>query len=508
MRLSKIKSTADGASDAQKIMTKHSIWRLGALAGAIALLSNLCAQPAYALGLGRISVQSALGEALRAEIDVPEISAEEAASLRVNVAAPAAFKTAGLEYTPAVAGVQINLQKRADGRSFLSLTSTRPVTDPFVDLILEANWASGRLVRDYTMLFDPPSLRQAASSAPVAPTAPVLSRANPAPPPATTLRQQAAPAAQATARPTAPAPAPKEAPVAAIPKQTASGQQVTVKAGDTAGKIATQNKPAGISLDQMLVALLKSNPDAFVGGNINRLKSGAVLDVPTADDAGAVSPAGASRTIIAQSKDFNDFRQKLASGVPSAQVESAGRQSGGKVQAKVEDRSATAAVPDKLTLSKGALQGKAGAEDKIAKDKQAKDASTRVAELSKNIGDLDKMAGKVSAAPAPAPAASAAVTKIPALAVPAAAALPASSALAAALPAAATKTTVTAAAPSPVASAASTTAVASTSITASATATVTAAPMVVASAPVVSAPGAVKKPVVIRSEERRVGKEC
>ena len=503
MRLSKIKSTADGASDAQKIMTKHSIWRLGALAGAIALLSNLCAQPAYALGLGRISVQSALGEALRAEIDVPEISAEEAASLRVTVAAPAAFKTAGLEYTPAVAGVQINLQKRADGRSFLSLTSTRPVTDPFVDLILEANWASGRLVRDYTMLFDPPSLRQAASSAPVAPTAPVLSRANPAPPPATTLRPQAAPAAQATARPTAPAPAPKEAPVAAIPKQTASGQQVTVKAGDTAGKIATQNKPAGISLDQMLVALLKSNPDAFVGGNINRLKSGAVLDVPTADDAGAVSPAGASRTIIAQSKDFNDFRQKLASGVPSAQVESAGRQSGGKVQAKVEDRSATAAVPDKLTLSKGALQGKAGAEDRIAKDKQAKDASTRVAELSKNIGDLDKMAGKVSAAPAPAPAApaapavSAAVTKIPALAVPAAAALPASSALAAALPAAATKTTVTAAAPSPVASAASTTAVASTSITASATATVTAAPMVVASAPVASAPGAVKKPVVI-----------
>ena len=338
MRSSKIKSTADGALDARKIMTNHSTWRLGALAAAIALLSNLCAQPAYALGLGRITVQSALGEALRAEIDVPEISAEEAASLRVSVAPPVAFKTAGLEYTPAVAGVQISLQKRADGRSFLSLTSTRPVADPFVDLILEANWASGRLVRDYTMLFDPPSLRQAASPAPVAPTAPALSRSNPAP--------AAAPAAVMSQRPTAAqpapravaAPAPKAAPVAAAPKPAASGQQVTVKAGDTAGKIAAQNKPASISLDQMLVALLKSNPDAFIGGNINRLKSGAVLDVPSAQEAGAMSPGDASRTIVAQSRDFNQFRQKLASSVPGAQVESASRQSGGKVQAKVEDR--------------------------------------------------------------------------------------------------------------------------------------------------------------------------
>ena len=308
-------------------MTQRLTWRVGALAGAVALLCTLAGNPAHALGLGRITVQSALGEALRAEIDVPEISAEEAASLRVGVASADAFKAAGLEYTAAVVGVQVSLQKRPDGRSFLRLSSSRPVTEPFVDLILEASWASGRVVRDYTMLFDPPNLRQAPAS-PVAPTAPVLSRpaapaaASTAPP----FYPSSPPPAQAAVRP---APVARAQPQPAAPKATpaapapaSSGQKVAVKAGDTAGKIAAQNKPASISLDQMLVALLKSNPDAFIGGNINRLKSGAVLDIPSAEEASTLSANDASSTIIAQAKDFNDFRQKLASGVPASGAQS------------------------------------------------------------------------------------------------------------------------------------------------------------------------------------------
>ena len=497
-------------------MTHRSSWRLGALASAIALLGSLSINPAYALGLGRITVQSALGEALRAEIDVPEISTEEAASLRVGVAAPAAFKAAGLEYTAAVVGVQINLQKRADGRSYLSLTSVRPVTEPFVDLILEASWSSGRVVRDYTMLFDPPNLRQAPAAAAAAPTAPVLSRPStpfyPSSPPPVASTPQAAPRAAPAARATPLAPTPKAATAAAPAKPASSGQQVTVKAGDTAGKIAAQSKPANISLDQMLVALLKSNPDAFIGGNINRLKSGAVLDIPTAEDAGAMPAGEASRTIIAQSKDFNDFRQKLAAGVPGAQIESANRQTGGKVQAKVEDRAVAAATPDKLTLSKGAVQGKAVAEDKIAKDKQAKDATTRVAELSKNIGDLNKIAGVSPAAPAAAPAAAAsAAAKPPGLTVPvvpalsAPAATPQLAAASAAKPAAVPVVAASAVAGTSVTSSAgvSTTLAATASpssvTTGASTTLATAAPVPTssaASAPVASAPVAVKKPVL------------
>lgn len=375
--------------------------RMGALASAVALLAGLASFDAAALGLGRITVQSALGEPLRAEIDISEINADEANSLRAGVASPDAFKQAGLEYTPAVVGLQVSLQKRADGRAFLRLSSTRPVTEPFVDLVLEANWSSGRIVRDYTMLFDPPNLRQAA--APVSPTAPIFSRpAAPVPPPpaagiastpyypTSPPPARVAPAPAAVAPVQRPAPPPRQPAVARAP---ASGQQVTVKAGDTAGKIAAQNKPASISLDQMLVALLRSNPDAFIGGNINRLKSGAVLDLPSADDAGAMTPGEASRTIVAQSKDFNDFRRKLADGVPATQADSSTRQASGRVQARVEDKAPATTAPDKLTLSKGAVQGKAAAEDKIAKERESKAASDRVAELSKNISDLSKLTG-------------------------------------------------------------------------------------------------------------------
>ena len=407
MSLTKIKLHPYRAPEAQKPMTYRFSCRLGALAGAAALLCTLAGNPAHALGLGRITVQSALGEALRAEIDVPQITADEAASLRVGVASADAFKAAGLEYTAAVVGVQVSLQRRPDGRSFLRLSSSRPITEPFVDLILEANWASGRVVRDYTMLFDPPNLRQAGT--PVTPTAPVFTRPSPpiaagttsppyyppSPPPAQ-ANIKPAPAAKMPARPAANRP-PLDAPAPA-----SNGQKVAVKPGDTAGKIAAQNKPASISLDQMLVALLRSNPDAFIAGNINRLKSGVVLDIPAAEEAGTLSAGEASRTIIAQAKDFNNFRQKLAAAVPAAQVDSATRQAGGKVQAKVEDRTTAVATPDKLTLSKGAVAGAAtaaAAEDKIAKDKQAKDASTRVAELTKNLGDLNKVAGNSPATP-------------------------------------------------------------------------------------------------------------
>ncbi|MDW5443718.1 FimV/HubP family polar landmark protein [Polaromonas sp. SM01] len=383
-------------------------WRMGAVAAAIALLGSLATLPAHALGLGRITVQSALGEPLRAEIDIADINAEEAASLRASVASAEAFKAAGLEFSPAMANVQISLQRRPDGRSFLRLSSDRPVSEPFVDLILEARWASGRVVRDYTMLFDPPNLRQASAAPMPAPTAPMVSRpaapvaALPAAPVATPYSApQQAKAPVAAIKP----PAPRAAPAAKTP--AADGQKVTVKAGDTAGKLAAQHKPANVSLDQMLVALLNSNPEAFVGGNINRLKAGAVLDVPGADQAGAVSAGEARQTIVAQSKDFNEFRRKLAEGAPATQVASADRQAAGKVQAKVEDKAPAAATPDKLTLSKGAVQGKAAAEEKIVQERQAKEAASRVAELSKNISDLNKLSGTpaspaVAAAPAPA----------------------------------------------------------------------------------------------------------
>jgi pilus assembly protein FimV len=373
----------------------------------------------FALSLGRITVQSALGEPLRAEIEVPNISTEEAASLKANVASPAAFVAAGLEYNAAMSGLQATLSRRADGRSFIRLSSDRPINDPFVDMILEASWSSGRIVRDYTMLFDPPSLKQSApmpTLAQTTPTAPVAASA-PAQAPASTqarvIAPPAAPAAEvprvAASKPASAAPASPAIKIASKP-ESSSAQQVVVKSGDSASKIAMRAKSSDVSLDQMLVALLRTNPDAFSKGNLNRLRAGAVLELPSSEQAKSVSASEATQTVVAQSKDFNEFRRNLAGSAPKAAVETADRKSIGKVEAKVEDKKAASAAADKLTLSKGALQPKVD-EAKVAKERADKDAATRAAELAKNIADLNKLSAASGQKAAPAPVAAASVAK-------------------------------------------------------------------------------------------------
>jgi pilus assembly protein FimV len=93
---------------------------------------------------------------------------------------------------------------------------------------------------------------------------------------------------------------------------------VTVRAGDTAGRIASANKPSSVSLEQMLVAMLRGNPQAFIDGNINRIKAGAIVDLPDAQAAGEVAADEAKQIIVAQSKDFDAFRRRLATAVPTA----------------------------------------------------------------------------------------------------------------------------------------------------------------------------------------------
>lgn len=387
------------------MIAKSHRWQKTAIAAAAVALLGLSGTEASALSLGRLTVQSALGEPLRAEIDVPDINAEEAASLRTSVASPDAFIAAGLEYNPAMASLQATLQRRPDGRAFIRLSSDRPINDPFMDMILETSWSSGRIVRDYTMLFDPPALRQAAPAAPTLPqtsaVAPVANPVKPASPPpvvapiAPVRAAAAAKPAIANDRPPVPAAKPESKAPVDVDKR------VIVKPGDTASKIANRVNTAGVSLDQMLVALLKSNPDAFISGNINRIRAGAVMDVPTAEQAKSVAAAEASQIVIAQSKDFNEFRRNLAANAPTAAVAAASRAASGAIEAKVEDKKPAAVTPDKLTLSKGAVQGKA-TDAQIAKDRAEKDAQARAAEIAKNISDLKKL-GAASAPVAPPP---------------------------------------------------------------------------------------------------------
>ena len=121
---------------------------------------------AWALGLGRLSVQSALGETLRAEIDITSLTADESSTLALRVASPEAYRAAGVEYNAALANAQVTLQRRSDGRPVLRVVSDRPLLEPFIDVIVEASWATGRLVREYTLLLDPPTRTAAAPPAP------------------------------------------------------------------------------------------------------------------------------------------------------------------------------------------------------------------------------------------------------------------------------------------------------------------------------------------------------
>ena len=312
---------------------------------AIAALAALAAAPGavQALGMGRLNVQSALGEGMRAEIDLTSLSPEEAASLTVRVAPPEAYRAAGVDYNAVLASTQASVVRRADGRASLRLFSDRAVQEPFIEVILELTSPSGRLVREFTLLFDPPGSRNAPPVQAAAPVAPVMAAAPgpamagagapaAAPPalarPAPAPRQAApAPAAPATAPSPALAAAPEAAPrkpatapaapprAAAAPPASASpavaatpgGKRYQVRPGDTLYRVAGRHPAAGMSLDQMLVGLYRANPEAFIESNVNRLRAGSVLVVPTGDEVRDVTAADARRLITAQSVDFSEI---------------------------------------------------------------------------------------------------------------------------------------------------------------------------------------------------------
>ena len=373
------------------------------VAAAFLMLGGLSSFNAQALSLGRMQVQSFLGESLRAELELRDVSEADAKSFKAEVSPAATFKALGLEYQSAYTELAFNLQLLPEGRAVLKISGSRPVAVNFIELVFDFSWASGRTTRDFTLLIMPP-----ATPGPVAPVAPAVQEA-PAP--------AAAPAAAAQMPAAVPAPA-TPAPAVQAPKPAAAkgGARLTVKAGDTASELAVQAKSVNVSLDQMLLAMLRSNPEAFVANNVNRLLAGAELSVPTPDQAQALDPVEARKTILLQSQDFDAYRQQLANKAKEANVAPAGRTASGKVQSAVKDASPDAAATDKLTLSKGAVQAGGSAEEKLSQERKAKDDAQRLAELSKNIKDLSDLGKNSLPATAPAGSPAPAAASAPAVA--------------------------------------------------------------------------------------------
>ncbi|MFS0754702.1 FimV/HubP family polar landmark protein [Noviherbaspirillum sp. 1P10PC] len=321
--------------------------------------------------MGQLTVLSALGQPLQAEIELTSVSKEEAGNVSVRLAPAAAFRQANIEFNPSLANLRFAVEQRGN-RQVVRITSSQPMNEPFVDVLLEVSSNGTRLLREYVVLLDPVGSRRAQP-------------AETAPAPAAT---PAAPAARQQASRAAPAAAPAA-------EAAASGDSYPVKRGDTLAAIAGQVKPEGVSLDQMLVALQRANPNAFVGNNINRLRTGQILSVPNAEAARSVSNGEARRIVVAQSADFNNYRNRLASQVAgSATGQGEGGQlASGKVTSRVEEQRNTGGeTRDRLQVSRsGAPVSGADAEERIAQEKALAEANSRVKELEKTVGDLQRL---------------------------------------------------------------------------------------------------------------------
>ncbi len=387
----------------------------------IAMALALLPAAASAAGLGKLTVLSALGQPLRAELDI-NASREELSSMAARLASPDTFKQAGIEYVPALGNIRLSVDKRASGAPYLRISSERPMNEPFLDLLVEITWAQGRLVREYTFLLDPPE--ELAKPVPSGVAVPEAKRAPAAPAAAPAPAEIPAPPAPAAAE----QPVAEQAPKAAESKPAApKPAERMVKRGDTLTKIALETRPEGVSLDQMLVALFQNNKGAFEANNMHRLKAGKILGIPDAQTAQAIDPAAAHKTIVAQAADFNAYRQKLAAAAAAAAPKEEAPQQAvaGKITPKVEEKAAPAPGKDKLQVSQTAKAGPGGRpgaaeEDQVAREKALKDANARIAELEKNLADMKKLAelksqsmaelqkqaeaAKQAAKPAPAPA--------------------------------------------------------------------------------------------------------
>ncbi|MBO9874850.1 ferrous iron transporter B [Xanthomonas sp. D-93] len=271
---------------------------------AAALLLLACSQAALALGLGDIRVLSKPGEPFLAEIPVISNEPGELERARVALASPATFARVGLERPQGlVSDLQFRFTQTRKGRAVIQVSSRMPVDVPSLSFLIEVDWGQGRLIREYSALIDAPNTAAAidapAIDAPAAaqPSDRIAREASTAAPaPAAT---PATPSARPAAAPR-PAPAPAAAPGDAL---------APVRAGQTLSQIAGQlARGNGHSLDQTMVALLRANPDAFIRGNLNLLKQGAVLRTPREEDLASLDAAAAEAVVREQAAQWRQAR--------------------------------------------------------------------------------------------------------------------------------------------------------------------------------------------------------
>ncbi len=376
----------------------------------LAAMMLLLPPSAFSAGLGKLTILSALGQPLAAEIDLVSVQKDELSSLAIRLASPDTFTKANIIYSPALIGARLSIERRGDGQPYVKITSSRSVSEPFISVLVELSWSRGRLVREYTALIDPPGVPSTVAVAPVVSTvvAPTAQEMAPV--------QRVAPAAaeqpeakEPKAALVKPVPAEKSKAVTPAPVKAPNANEREygpVKRGDTLARIAAAVKPDGVTLEQTLVGLYKSNPEAF-SGDMNRLKSGQILRIPDAEKLAEILPQEAAKEIRVQAANWNAYRQKVADAAGDSPATESRGIARGKI-APVDDKSAAKEVPKEVVkLAKGEAdvsnkksgKGDAAAKEKlraleddaVVREKALVEANTRIAQLEKSIKEMQRL---------------------------------------------------------------------------------------------------------------------
>ncbi|MEM7081298.1 MAG: FimV/HubP family polar landmark protein [Pseudomonadota bacterium] len=246
---------------------------------------------ALALGLGEIQLDSALNQPLVAEIPINVASRDELRGFEARVALNDTFARYGLDRPVFLNSLRFRVTNNAAGQPVLAVTSTRPIAEPFVTFLLEATWDSGRLLREYTVLLDPPVFSEESVAAPVNTAQSVTSL------PSNGGRITSAPA---------PSPLPAPAPVYRQPAIT--GQTYgPVQRNQNLWNISKSVQLDGVTINQMMVAIYRANPQAFLG-NINLLKEGSTLQIPDAASVRNLLRSDANSVVVAHNADWQSGR--------------------------------------------------------------------------------------------------------------------------------------------------------------------------------------------------------
>ncbi|MEE9332174.1 MAG: FimV/HubP family polar landmark protein, partial [Methylophilaceae bacterium] len=348
----------------------------------------------FAAGLGQLNVASGIGEPLKADIQLLSVTSSEMASLKARIAPQAAYAAKGLERPSSHNDISIRVAKATGGKKLLKLYSNQPITEPFLDMLVELEWGTGRILREYTVLLDPPGYTGEVSTNEI--QTPAIKTANKAPvnaiAPIKSNRPIKNTVQTGTSRP------------AKADKKALEDDYLT-RRGDTLSKIALRMKPKGVSLDQMLVGLYEANPEAFVGKNMNRLRVGKILQPPSEAALNAMSRKEAVKEVKVQTANWNKYRNKLAGIVAASAPEVSevdNQTASGKIKSSAEDTSIpdSTGPKDVVKLSSAAakaneadMQAKITAleEEVSAREKGLQEAQERTTALEKQIEDMQKL---------------------------------------------------------------------------------------------------------------------